>query len=247
MSSLFSVSFSTNSGYTTAATSSASNVNVNATLSRSGSLARGLSFKRLYDNLTRPFALPSNAQTSSFMQDPIRIPPSSSSSRLEKSTTHSEDLSQPQLHSHSRDPSQPTFLSRAMKSDVPKTDSSEPISLPFRLNVQAARDKVVRNLPYLRQSWGRIDFLAVVGFWVSFVLATEGVERGTLHIGIFRALSVLRIARLLAVTSGTAVRYPSFPRCGFLMSLSLWCRRSCTPSRLPALYWLMCRTSSFLP
>ncbi|KAF8840292.1 hypothetical protein BDN67DRAFT_996862 [Paxillus ammoniavirescens] len=204
MTSLLSVSFPTNSGYTTAATNSASNVNVNATLSRSGSSARGLSFKRLYDNLMRPFALPSNAQTSSFVQDPIRIPPSSSSSRLEKSTTHSEGLSQPQLHSHSYDPSQPTFLSRAMKSDVPKPDSSEPISLPFRLNVQAARDKVVRNLPYMRQSWGRIDFLAVVGFWVSFVLATEGVERGTHHIGIFRALSVLRIARLLAVTSGTA-------------------------------------------
>ncbi|KIK93928.1 hypothetical protein PAXRUDRAFT_828487 [Paxillus rubicundulus Ve08.2h10] len=205
MSSLLSVSPFTNSGYTTAATSSASNANVNATLSRSGSLARGLSFKRLYDNLTRPFALHFNAQTPSFMQDPIHIPPSSSTLQLEKSTTHSENSSQPQLHSHSRDPSQLTFLSRAMKSDVPKSDSSEPISLPFRLDVQAARDKVVRNLPYLRQSWGRIDLLAVVGFWVTFVLATEGIEKGGgHHIGIFRALSVLRIARLLAITSGTA-------------------------------------------
>ena len=92
-----------------------------------------------------------------------------------------------------------------MKSDVPKSDPDTLISLPFSLDVQLARSKLARNIPYLRQSWGRVDSVAVFGFWVSFVLATLGLERGTYHIGIFRALSVLRTARLLSVTNGTAV------------------------------------------
>ncbi|KAI6127016.1 Ion transport protein-domain-containing protein [Pisolithus sp. B1] len=95
-----------------------------------------------------------------------------------------------------------TFFSKALRSDVP-TSENEAIALPFRLNIQISRQKLARNVPYLRQSWGRIDFIAVVAFWVSFILASVGVERGTYHIGIFRALSVLRIARLLAVSSGT--------------------------------------------
>jgi hypothetical protein len=62
-------------------------------------------------------------------------------------------------------------------------------------------------MPYLRQSWNRIDFLSIMCFWISFGLAAGGVEKGlTLHIGIFRALSVLKVSRLLAVTSGTTVR-----------------------------------------
>ncbi|KAI6144232.1 Ion transport protein-domain-containing protein [Pisolithus tinctorius] len=101
-----------------------------------------------------------------------------------------------------RSTSERTFFSRALRSDIP-TSGSEVMALPFRLNIQFARQKLARNVPYLRQSWGRIDFIAVIAFWVAFVLASVGVERGTYHIGIFRALSVLRIARLLAITSGT--------------------------------------------
>ncbi|KAG9312661.1 Ion transport protein-domain-containing protein [Chiua virens] len=91
-----------------------------------------------------------------------------------------------------------------MKSDVPESDPDALVSLPFRLDIQMVRSKIVRNIPFLRQSWGRVDTVAVIGFWVSFVLATVGLERGAHHIGIFRALSVLRTARLLSVTNGTA-------------------------------------------
>ncbi|KAG1745083.1 Ion transport protein-domain-containing protein [Suillus paluster] len=101
---------------------------------------------------------------------------------------------------HLRSPSQPTFFSRALRSDQTPTDA---ISLPFRLNIENARDKVHRNMPYLRQSWGRIDFIAILSFWISFALSMAGVERGSHHIAAFRAMSVLRIARLLAITSGT--------------------------------------------
>jgi voltage-dependent calcium channel len=48
--------------------------------------------------------------------------------------------------------------------------------------------------------------IAIIGFWISFGLATGGLERGQDHIGIFRALSVLRTARLLTITAGTTVR-----------------------------------------
>ncbi|KAL4071924.1 Ion transport protein-domain-containing protein, partial [Scleroderma citrinum] len=118
-------------------------------------------------------------------------------------TPVAQSQSQPLANSRTRfQTSESTFFSRAFRSDITKS-KDEVIALPFRLNVHDAHSKLTRNIPYLRQSWGRIDFIAMVTFWVSFVLATIGVERGVYHIGIFRALSVLRIARLLAITSGT--------------------------------------------
>jgi hypothetical protein len=42
---------------------------------------------------------------------------------------------------------------------------------------------------------------------VTFVLATAGIERVSQHIGVFRALSVLRTVRLLTITSGTTVSW----------------------------------------
>jgi hypothetical protein len=47
--------------------------------------------------------------------------------------------------------------------------------------------------------------VAIVSFWICFGLAMGGVERGQYHIGVFRAMSVIRTARLLTVTSGTTV------------------------------------------
>lgn len=57
---------------------------------------------------------------------------------------------------------------------------------------------------YLRHSFNRTDFVAVVSFWISFVLGLTGVEHDK-HIYIFKMLSCLRIIRLLNLTSGTAV------------------------------------------
>lgn len=104
-------------------------------------------------------------------------------------------------HEAIRNPPEDTFLSRAMRSD-----DNDPISLPFRLSVQHTHEKTRRGLPYLRQSWNRIDFIAVLSFWIMFGLAMGGVERGEHHIALFRAMSVIRTARLLTITSGTTVR-----------------------------------------
>lgn len=57
---------------------------------------------------------------------------------------------------------------------------------------------------YLRHSFNRTDFLAVISFWIAFALSEFGFEQQR-HIYIFRMLSCLRIIRLLNLTSGTSV------------------------------------------
>lgn len=57
---------------------------------------------------------------------------------------------------------------------------------------------------FLRHGFNRLDFLAVVSFWISFVIGITGIELEH-HIWIFRMLSCLRILRLLALTKGNAV------------------------------------------
>jgi hypothetical protein len=66
-----------------------------------------------------------------------------------------------------------------------------------------ARRPKVRPLhnAYLRHTFNRIDFLAVVCYWIDFVFMIMGVT----HFPLFKALAALRPMRLLAITSGLAV------------------------------------------
>ncbi|KAK0904057.1 calcium channel protein [Friedmanniomyces endolithicus] len=64
---------------------------------------------------------------------------------------------------------------------------------------------------FLRHSFNRLDFLAVVSFWISFLLAATGIESRH-HFYLFRMLSCLRIVRLLGITSGTSVILRSLKR-----------------------------------
>ncbi|KAH8130745.1 hypothetical protein ACSS6W_006857 [Trichoderma asperelloides] len=57
---------------------------------------------------------------------------------------------------------------------------------------------------FLRHSFNRLDFVAVVSFWITFVLAMTGTENRH-HFYLFQMLSCLRILRLLALTHGTAI------------------------------------------
>lgn len=176
--------------------------------SHSAGLSRGLTLtarlRHLRTNFARPFALPNRSiatSTSSGIVDPHDKRPSISRARSDTVQSKTPMMEKAErAHSHLRNPSQPTFFSKALRSD-----NGDVLSLPFRLSVQDAHVTTERNLPYLRHSWTRIDFIAVLSFWITFALAVTGVERGTYHIGIFRALSVLRTARLLAITSGTTV------------------------------------------
>ncbi|PWN49893.1 hypothetical protein IE53DRAFT_331270, partial [Violaceomyces palustris] len=89
---------------------------------------------------------------------------------------------------------------------LPKSDPSafmQGKKAPFADAIVAQRAQAIHHA-YLRHSWNRVDALAIVSFWVMVVLAVfrqESTESH--HIYIFRALSVLRCARLLTATSGT--------------------------------------------
>ncbi|EFZ03172.1 ion transporter [Metarhizium robertsii] len=75
-------------------------------------------------------------------------------------------------------------------------------SLPSTIEEQQ-RYQLARRA-FLRHSFNRLDFVAVVSFWVAFVLGITGIESRH-HIYVFKMLSCLRILRLLALTHGTAI------------------------------------------
>ncbi|KAL0066269.1 calcium channel protein [Marasmius tenuissimus] len=172
-----------------------------------GPLSRGLSLtqrlNRLQRNLRRPWEL--HHSSSSIPTGPSSTQPTNTTfAPAHRPQAPSNPFTEKVSHAHQiiREPPQPTFLSNLLKSDT--KSSNDILSLPFRLNIDQVTHKTSRNVPYLRSSWSRLDFVAIVGFWVNFLLATIGQERSAgHHIGIFRAMSVLRTARLLAITSGT--------------------------------------------
>ena len=69
---------------------------------------------------------------------------------------------------------------------------------------QQQRIRLARRA-FLRHSFNRLDFLAVVSFWISFGLSLADIDSRR-HVYIFQMLSSLRILRLLNLTSGTSVR-----------------------------------------
>ncbi|GAA6027992.1 hypothetical protein JCM8097_001819 [Rhodosporidiobolus ruineniae] len=71
---------------------------------------------------------------------------------------------------------------------------------PYALSIK--RQRQTYQQAFLRHSWNRIDFVAVLSFWIAFALAQTGAEAGK-NLWCFRALSVIRSLRLLAVTAGT--------------------------------------------
>lgn len=68
---------------------------------------------------------------------------------------------------------------------------------------EAQRMQLARRA-FLRHGFNRLDFTAIISFWITFVLSITGIEM-EYHIFIFRMMSCLRIVRLLALTSGTSV------------------------------------------
>ncbi|GAB7348680.1 hypothetical protein MBLNU459_g7040t3 [Dothideomycetes sp. NU459] len=76
---------------------------------------------------------------------------------------------------------------------------------------RVAQKKRLAHRAFLRHSFNRLDFVAVVSFWVSFVIGIFGVESQK-HVYVFRMLSCLRILRLLLISSGTSVILRSLKR-----------------------------------
>ncbi|KAK2609041.1 calcium channel protein [Conoideocrella luteorostrata] len=75
-------------------------------------------------------------------------------------------------------------------------------SLPSTIEEQQ-RYQLARRA-FLRHSFNRLDFVAVVSFWISVLLGVAGIESAH-RIYVFKMLSCLRILRLLALTHGTAI------------------------------------------
>ncbi|PWY83064.1 calcium channel subunit Cch1 [Aspergillus sclerotioniger CBS 115572] len=70
---------------------------------------------------------------------------------------------------------------------------------------------------FLRHSFNRLDFVALVSYWVSFFLSIYGVEtRQQLYV--FSMLSCLRILRLLNLTNGTSVIIRSLKKAAPLLA-----------------------------
>lgn len=79
---------------------------------------------------------------------------------------------------------------------------------------QQQRIRLARRA-FLRHSWNRLDFLAVVSYWISFGLSIAHIQSDR-HVYVFQMLSCLRILRLLGLTSGTSVfrlYYPNTLTC----------------------------------
>ena len=74
---------------------------------------------------------------------------------------------------------------------------------------QQQRMRLARRA-FLRHGFNRLDFLAVVSFWISCVMKIVMIQPSR-HIYIFQMLSCLRILRLLGLTSGTSVGFSSDP------------------------------------
>lgn len=74
---------------------------------------------------------------------------------------------------------------------------------------QQQRVRLARRA-FLRHGFNRLDFVAVVSFWIMFILSVLMVE-GNRRLFLFRMLSCLRILRLLGLTSGTSVSLRRVP------------------------------------
>lgn len=70
---------------------------------------------------------------------------------------------------------------------------------------------------FLRHSFNRLDFVAVVSYWISLALFLSGVEAEK-HIYVFRMMSSLRILRLAGITSGTSVILRSLKKAAPLLA-----------------------------
>ncbi|KAK8250231.1 calcium-channel protein CCH1 [Phyllosticta capitalensis] len=83
-------------------------------------------------------------------------------------------------------------------------------------NIRQQQRVRLAHRAFLRHSFNRLDFVAVVSFWISFVISAFGLE-STSHVYVFRMLSCLRILRLLGLTSGTSVILRSLKRAAPLL------------------------------
>ncbi|EED24171.1 calcium channel subunit Cch1 [Talaromyces stipitatus ATCC 10500] len=92
--------------------------------------------------------------------------------------------------------SQPSYLRKTFTGLQPFTDTSD--------DPRHGSRKRLAYRAFLRHSFNRLDFLAVISYWISFGLQITGYSSKH-DIYIFQMLSCLRLLRLLGITDGTSV------------------------------------------
>jgi hypothetical protein len=103
---------------------------------------------------------------------------------------------------------------RENKTDVPPSLLRSFTAETFEDVPGTSRQEMKKRLArraYLRHSFGRLDFVAVVSFWIGFLLGAFGIQKNY-HLYVFQMMSCLRIVRLLSITSGTSVILRSLKR-----------------------------------
>ncbi|KAI5294305.1 calcium channel protein [Ascosphaera acerosa] len=90
---------------------------------------------------------------------------------------------------------QQASIIRSFTGQAPEIPSTDPM---YQQRLRLARRA------FLRHSFNRLDFIAVVSYWIAFALAATNIAT-TRHIFVFRMMSCLRILRLLSLTTGTSV------------------------------------------
>lgn len=85
-----------------------------------------------------------------------------------------------------------------------RTFTSAPGQASFATDGRQAQRIRLAHRAFLRHSFNRLDFVAVISYWISIGLSVTGIG-STQHIHAFAMLSTLRILRLLSLTSGTSV------------------------------------------
>ncbi|KAK1781344.1 Ion transport protein-domain-containing protein [Copromyces sp. CBS 386.78] len=99
---------------------------------------------------------------------------------------------------------------RSVRQPRPEHFEPAPFTRSFTMahsQIQTLEDQQRRHLArraFLRHGFNRLDFVAVISFWISFVLGVTGLESKH-HMYVFRMLSCLRIIRLLALTKGNLI------------------------------------------
>ncbi|OTB03084.1 hypothetical protein M426DRAFT_61041 [Hypoxylon sp. CI-4A] len=104
----------------------------------------------------------------------------------------------PQRQKSVKSPREPAFGPSTFARSFTMMHGTMPETIEEQQRMQLARRA------FLRHGFNRLDFIAVVSFWIAFVLSITGIEMDK-HLFIFRMLSCLRIVRLLALTNGTAI------------------------------------------
>lgn len=106
--------------------------------------------------------------------------------------------SQPSTRRTTNEPKPQPSILRSFTAMQVQLDSDQPGHSRQQQRLRLARRA------FLRHGFNRLDFVAVVSFWITFFLSVVMVEQSR-HIYIFRMLSCLRILRLLGLTQGTSV------------------------------------------